>query len=119
MLWKNTSVVPNESGSGLCGFVCVCEERLGAAGMKELQIWGERLTACWDPAHRSYSSERQQRPLDRTKPHTQNVYILQTLRLQQKANHINRASFDHTLFVLLSDGKWGIYSKYLERILNM
>ncbi len=75
MLWKNTSVVPNESGSGLCGFgalvVCVCEERLGAAGMKELQIWGERLTACWDPAHRSYSSERQQRPLDRTKPHTQ------------------------------------------------
>lgn len=82
-LWKNTSVVPNESWSSLCGFgalfVCVCEERLGAAGIKELQIWGESLTACWDPAHRSYSSERQQRPLDRTKPHTKNVYILQTL----------------------------------------
>lgn len=73
-MWKNTSVVPNESWRSLWGFgvlfVCVCKKRLGAAGIKELQIWGESLTACWDHAHSSYSIERQQRPLDRTKPHT-------------------------------------------------
>lgn len=98
-------------------FVCVCEKRLGAAGIKESQIRGESLTACWDHAHSSHSIERQQRPLDRTKPHTKKMFTsCKHYDCNKKANHINLASFDHTLLVLLSDGKLGIYLGVIPNI---